>query len=133
MIIIRDQARHTEDGHGKLGSYYSYIKHTHTVLKGYTYTHGNKTQHTADSSSCFLLPQNKHCASRPYIEGRLAFTEKGWSSDFPPPGSAFSPKRVMAFLLRGHNGVHCCGTVGDSHSIHLRGPFLTKTFPIKHS
>jgi len=31
MIIIRDQARHTEDGHGKLGSYYSNIKHTHTV------------------------------------------------------------------------------------------------------
>ena len=22
----------------------------------------------------------------------------------------------MAFLLRSHNGVHCCGTVGDSHS-----------------
>ena len=22
----------------------------------------------------------------------------------------------MAFMLRSHNGVHCCGTVGDSHS-----------------
>ena len=43
------------------------------------------------------------------------FTEKGWSSDFPPLPSAFSPKRVMAFMLRSHNGVHCCGTVGDSH------------------
>ena len=21
----------------------------------------------------------------------------------------------MAFMLRSHNGVHCCGTVGDSH------------------
>jgi len=43
-------------------------------------------------------------------------TEKGWSSDFPPLPSAFSPKRAMAFMLRSHNGVHCCGTVGDSHS-----------------
>ena len=43
------------------------------------------------------------------------FTEKGWSSDFPPLPSAFSPKRAMAFMLRSHNGVHCCGTVGDSH------------------
>ena len=23
---------------------------------------------------------------------------------------------VVAFMLRSHNGVHCCGTVGDSHS-----------------
>ena len=68
-------------------------------------------------------------------------TEKGWSSDFPPLPSAFSPKwamawfsenkaeciqalssvnaikrSLMAFMLRSHNGVHCCGTVGDSHS-----------------
>ena len=45
-------------------------------------------------------------------------TEKGWSSDFPPLPSAFSPKRAMAFMLRSHNGVHCCGTVGDSHPVH---------------
>ncbi len=43
-------------------------------------------------------------------------TEKGWSSDFPPLPSAFSPKRAMALLSGSHNGVHCCGTVGDSHS-----------------
>ena len=68
-------------------------------------------------------------------------TEKGWSSDFPPLLSAFSGKypmawfsenkaeciralssanaierSSMAFMLRSHNGVHCCGTVGDSHS-----------------
>ena len=43
-------------------------------------------------------------------------TEKGWSSDFPPLPSAFSSKWAMAFMLRSHNGVHCCGTVGDSHS-----------------
>ena len=43
-------------------------------------------------------------------------TEKGWSSDFPPLPSAFSGKYPMAFMLRSHNGVHCCGTVGDSHS-----------------
>ena len=43
-------------------------------------------------------------------------TEKGWSSDFPPLPSAFSDKCLMAFMLRSHNGVHCCGTVGDSHS-----------------
>ena len=24
----------------------------------------------------------------------------------------------MAFMLRSHNGVHCCGTVGDSHPVH---------------
>ena len=27
------------------------------------------------------------------------------------PSQEFS----MAFMLRSHNGVHCCGTVGDSH------------------
>ena len=43
-------------------------------------------------------------------------TEKGWSSDFPPLPSAFSSNSLMAFMLRSHNGVHCCGTVGDSHS-----------------
>ena len=43
-------------------------------------------------------------------------SDKGWSSDFPPLPCAFSPKRIMAFMLRSHNGVHCCGTVGDSHS-----------------
>ena len=42
-------------------------------------------------------------------------TEKGWSSDFPPLPSAFSNNSSMAFMLRSHNGVHCCGTVGDSH------------------
>ena len=42
-------------------------------------------------------------------------TEKGWSSDFPPLLSAFSGKYPMAFMLKSHNGVHCCGTVGDSH------------------
>ena len=47
---------------------------------------------------------------------RLADSEKGWSSDFPPLPSAFSPKWAMALVLRSHNGVHCCGTVGDSHS-----------------
>ena len=41
---------------------------------------------------------------------------KGWSSDFPPLPDAFSPKRTMALLSGSHNGVHCCGTVGDSHS-----------------
>ena len=24
----------------------------------------------------------------------------------------------MAFMLGSHNGVHCCGTVGDSHPVH---------------
>ena len=41
----------------------------------------------------------------------------GWSSDFAPLSSAFSSLRgTMAWLLKSHNGVHCCGTVGDSHS-----------------
>ena len=63
-----------------------------------------------------IFPQKTNCASRhhtSWCSGIL--TEKGWSSDFPPLPSAFSPKRAMAFMLRSHNGVHCCGTVGDSH------------------
>ena len=90
----------------------------------------------------FHNPQKLNCAYRhhtSWCSGIL--TEKGWSSDFPPLPSAFSPKRAMAwfsenkaeciralssanaieqssmaFMLRSHNGVHCCGTVGDSHS-----------------
>ena len=64
-----------------------------------------------------IFPQKTNCASRhhtSWCSGIL--TEKGWSSDFPPLPSAFSPKRAMALMLRSHNGVHCCGTVGDSHS-----------------
>ena len=64
-----------------------------------------------------FIPQRSNCAKQhhtSWCSGIL--TEKGWSSDFPPLPSAFSPKRVMAFMLRSHNGVHCCGTVGDSHS-----------------
>ena len=45
-------------------------------------------------------------------------TEKGWSSDFSPLPDAFSPKWTMALLSESHNGVHCCGTVGDSHPVH---------------
>ena len=51
----------------------------------------------------------------PYIVVQWHFTDEGWSSDFPPLPSAFSSKWTMAFMLRSHNGVHCCGTVGDSH------------------
>ena len=51
----------------------------------------------------------------PYIVVQWHFTDEGWSSDFPPLPSAFSSKYSMAFMLRNHNGVHCCGTVGDSH------------------
>ena len=68
---------------------------------------------------CALLRRaNKEitCALRPYIEGRSAFSDKGWSSDFPPLPDAFSGKYPMALLSGSHNGVHCCGTVGDSHS-----------------
>ena len=41
----------------------------------------------------------------------------GWSSDLLH-SQAPSHLRVqtMAWLLKSHNGVHCCGTVGDSHS-----------------
>ena len=31
------------------------------------------------------------------------------------PSQAPSREFSMAFMLRSHNGVHCCGTVGDSH------------------
>ena len=63
-----------------------------------------------------IFPQKTNCASRhhtSWCSGIL--TEKGWSSDFPPLPSAFSDNSSMAFMLRSHNGVHCCGTVGDSH------------------
>ena len=58
-----------------------------------------------------LIPQKSAFASHPYIEGVQHVTEKGWSSDFSPLPDAFSPK-----MDNGFNGVHCCGTVGDSHS-----------------
>ena len=63
-----------------------------------------------------IFPQKTNCACRhhaSWCSGIL--TEKGWSSDFPPLPSAFSNNCSMAFMLRSHNGVHCCGTVGDSH------------------
>ena len=63
-----------------------------------------------------LIPQKSAFASHPYIEGVQHVTEKGWSSDFSPLPDAFSPKWTMALLSESHNGVHCCGTVGDSHS-----------------
>ena len=44
------------------------------------------------------------------------FPTKAGLQTFLHSPSAFSPKRTMAFMLRSHNGVHCCGTVGDSHS-----------------
>ena len=30
--------------------------------------------------------------------------------------SVQNQQRDYMFMLRSHNGVHCCGTVGDSHS-----------------
>ena len=74
------------------------------------------TTHESTRESLFY-PQKYTCARLHHTSWCSGFlTEKGWSSDFPPLPSAFSPKRVMAFMLRSHNGVHCCGTVGDSHS-----------------
>ena len=69
-----------------------------------------------DSPSGPLFHKNLTCAYRHHTSWCSGFlTEKGWSSDFPPLPSAFSSKRTMASMLRSHNGVHCCGTVGDSH------------------
>ena len=63
-----------------------------------------------------ILPKTK-LASHTLTSRAFNFSScKGWSSDFPPLPSAFSSNCLMAFLLRSHNGVHCCGTVGDSHS-----------------
>jgi hypothetical protein len=66
-----------------------------------------------------VLPLSVHLmmsafACGPSIEDFGIFSEKGWSSDFPPPRSAFSSKRAMAFLLRaimeftaaGQSGIH---------------------------
>ena len=64
-----------------------------------------------------LLPLKSTCACQHHTSWCSGIiTEKGWSSDFPPLPSAFSDNSPMAFMLRSHNGVHCCGTVGDSHS-----------------
>ena len=69
-----------------------------------------------DSPSGPLFHKNLTCAYRHHTSWCSGiFTEKGWSSDFPPLPSAFSDNNLMAFMLRSHNGVHCCGTVGDSH------------------
>ena len=35
----------------------------------------------------------------------------------------------MAFMLRSHNGVHCCGTVGDSHPVHKVDLFSPQQSP----
>ena len=51
-----------------------------------------------------------------FHRGHSAITDEGWSSDLSPLSDAFSPKWTMALLSESHNGVHCCGTVGDSHS-----------------
>ena len=32
-------------------------------------------------------------------------------------------------MLRSHNGVHCCGTVGDSHSVHYVDLFSPQQSP----
>ena len=67
-------------------------------------------------SILILFPQKHSCAYRNHTSWNSGIiTEKGWSSDFSPLPSAFSSKYSMAFMLRSHNGVHCCGTVGDSH------------------
>ena len=71
--------------------------------------------YTTTIDSCFI-PTKFKLRLTPLHREHLANTEKGWSSDFPPLPSAFSGKYPMAFVLRSHNGVHCCGTVGDSHS-----------------
>ena len=74
----------------------------------------NNTRMRAQMSR--ILSLNIMCiALCPYIESIRHFPIEGWSSDFAPLPSAFSSKCSMAFLLRSHNGVHCCGTVGDSH------------------
>ena len=41
------------------------------------------------------------------------------------PSQEFS----MAFMLRSHNGVHCCGTVGDSHPVHKVDLFSPQQSP----
>ena len=69
--------------------------------------------------ACALVDstKNKNLRRTPLHREHLTFLPvKGWSSDFPPLPSAFSSNCSMAFMLRSHNGVHCCGTVGDSHS-----------------
>ena len=74
---------------------------------------------TTTIDSCFIIHKNLTFANQHHTSWCSGiFTEKGWSSDFPPLPSAFSDNCLMAFMLRSHNGVHCCGTVGDSHSVH---------------
>ena len=87
---------------------------------------GQKRPHGTCQSFLMIIPQKSSCACRHHTSWCCGFfTDEGWSSDFPPLPSAFSGKYPMAFMLRSHNGVHCCGTVGDSHPVHyvhLFGP-----------
>ena len=77
---------------------------------------GQKRPHGTCQSFLMIIPQKSSCACRHHTSWCCGFfTDEGWSSDFPPLPSAFSGKYPMAFMLRSHNGVHCCGTVGDSH------------------
>ena len=58
-----------------------------------------------------------------YNNTRMTTHESTRESHFYPRKSACANRHhtswysgIMAFMLRSHNGVHCCGTVGDSHS-----------------
>lgn len=66
------------------------------------------------SRNIFKMYESPHALTSRAIG---TITEKGWSSDFSPPLGAFSSKWTMAIIPRDPNGVHSCGTVGDSHPI----------------
>ena len=88
VVIIPDKHTHANKGEKEFDCDYKYVLHNKISL-------------------CFMPLHREHSAGLPI---------EGWSSDFPPLPDAFSSNWTMALLSGSHNGVHCCGTVGDSHS-----------------
>ena len=87
-----------------------------TQLAGYLFRNSQTTVVHDDNRFMFHIHKNLFAPHALTSRAVWHVTDEGWSSDFPPLPSAFSDNSLMAFMLRSHNGVHCCGTVGDSHS-----------------
>ena len=82
------------------------------------YNNTRMTTHESTRESHFYTRKSA-CANRHHTSWYSGIlSDKGWSSDFIRALQSVNviERSSMAFMLRSHNGVHCCGTVGDSHS-----------------
>ena len=64
----------------------------------------------------YTILKKNCCASCPYIESLGWFPCQAGLQTLLHSQAPSHPWWTMAWLLKSHNGVHCCGTVGDSHS-----------------